>query len=828
MSSKDGLSTSGDHIRIHGLSFSLPLQESAWSVDVTSKGVLQPVRVSLDVALDLSETGSSDNLTSSVDYSHISTVVQNICSESKRVWSTGVRAYDLANEIVDACFSATHRDVECISVELELPKAILLAESCGIKISRRCNSEKSQDDVFFIHRLPLTTIIGVLPHERKRKQPLIINLFFKNANGKKRLQEYSRRFDPGGIEQLISDFVQASSFHTLEALTSAVVDECLEFLGDQKWLVTAAICKPAALTMAAAPEVVLSRSRSPFPQTPLSDSSSTRSRSSSTRTVVALALGANVGDRFRNIELALRYLENPEPILVEVRKNLDNMEGDLRVVETSFLYETSPMYVVNQPSFINCACLLETTFSALDILRIAKAIENRVGRQKSERFGPRAVDVDVISFGIEIIDTRPEGKRDSLDNLEGQLVVPHPRLQEREFVLRPLHDLMPRWAHPSTGLTVDTMLRKLVARKSENEAPMLKVIPFSNALTLKEDGTPYDVPSTLSYWTLRNSAVHNSSSIRQGKATLIMGTLNATPDSFSDGGKHLSLVDALKYAEDAIRDGVDIIDIGGYSTRPGAAVVSTEDEISRVVPIIKAIRASDNELLKCVLISIDTFRWEVAEAAILAGANVINDVYAFSGPQYPTTPTTEAAYSEMKRIARKTNVPVIMMHSRGDAGSNKDYSLFTAFGPSKGGKTVVPVLQAIKLELGTKVMKATEGSGCLRRWQVIVDPGIGFSKSEADNLAILRHAHDLVDVEQSGNPLAGYPLLIGASRKSFLGSVIARSKGNAEVASRPASERDFATAAAVACAVQQKVDILRVHNVRGMVDAVKVSEAIWN
>ncbi len=362
---------------------------------------------------------------------------------------------------------------------------------------------------------------------------------------------------------------------------------------------------------------------------------------------------------------------------------------------------------------------------------------------------------------------------------------------------------------------------------SDDELPMLKVIPFSDALSLKRDGSPYDVPSTLKYWTLQNSALSRTSSDKQGKRTYIMATLNVTPDSFSDGGKNSSVKNALRYVEDAILNGADIIDIGGYSTRPGAAFVSTEDEVARVVPIIKAIRASDNKSVKSVLISIDTFRWEVAEAAILEGANVINDVYAFSGPQYPATPETEAAYSAMKRVAREMNVPVIMMHSRGDAGSNKDYSTFVELNPSKG-KVFVPVLQAIKLELGAKVVKVTEGSGCLRRWQVIVDPGIGFSKSETDNLAILRHAHQLVDEEQHENPLAGYPLLIGASRKSFLGSIVARSGAKGEADSRPAHDRDFATAAAVACEVQQKADILRVHNVRGMVDTVKVSEAIWN
>lgn len=194
-----------DHIKIHGLSSALHLQESAWSVDVGGTGVLQPVRVSLDIALDLGESSSADSLANSVDYSHIASLVQSICSDSKRIWSSGVTAYGLANEIVDACFTAAHRDVQCITVELELPKAILLSEKCGVKISRRCNGEKSQDDIFFIHKLPLTAIIGVLPHERKRKQPLVFDLSFKNVDGKKKSPEYSKKFDFGGVEQLVSD-----------------------------------------------------------------------------------------------------------------------------------------------------------------------------------------------------------------------------------------------------------------------------------------------------------------------------------------------------------------------------------------------------------------------------------------------------------------------------------------------------------------------------------------------------------------------------------------------------------------------------------------------
>lgn len=373
-----------------------------------------------------------------------------------------------------------------------------------------------------------------------------------------------------------------------------------------------------------------------------------------------------------------------------------------------------------------------------------------------------------------------------------------------------------------------------MAKTSSDEPPMLKVMPFSR---FQPSLHRFDAPSTATYWTFPNSARHtpSASPTKGRKRTFIMATLNVTPDSFSDGGKHTSLSTGLSYVEDALLNGASIIDIGGYSTRPGAAFVATEDEISRVVPVIEAIRASDKGVVRDALISVDTFRWEVAQAAILAGANVINDVYAFSGPLYPPTPESADNYGKMKAVAKAYSVPVIMMHSRGDAGSNKDYSSFASI-DNGTQKAYPPVLRAIKTELGAKVDRAVQGAGGLRRWQIIVDPGVGFSKTESDNLAILRHCHQLVEAEpQAGydNPLAGYPIIIGASRKSFLEAILLCDINNTGVqaersaTTRAADERDFATAAAMTCAVQQGVDILRVHNVRAMGDAIQIAEALW-
>jgi dihydropteroate synthase len=216
-----------------------------------------------------------------------------------------------------------------------------------------------------------------------------------------------------------------------------------------------------------------------------------------------------------------------------------------------------------------------------------------------------------------------------------------------------------------------------------------------------------------------------------------MATLNTTPDSFSDGAAHNTLPTALGYAQSAVVAGADILDVGGYSTRPGAPFISPEEEVSRVAPSIAAIRTAHPQLP----ISVDTFRPEVARAAISAGANCINDVYAFTGQgSYPFPEVSQTAHaphgciSEMKKIARQFAVPIVLMHSRGDAGTNKDYNAYQYAGPGQA------VLEGVRIELGAKVDLIVKGRGGVRRWFVIVDPGVGFSKTVDGNLEVLRDA----------------------------------------------------------------------------------------
>ncbi|KAF8062308.1 Dihydropteroate synthase-like protein [Lyophyllum atratum] len=545
---------------------------------------------------------------------------------------------------------------------------------------------------------------------------------------------------------------------------------------------------------------------------------------------VVIALGSNLGDRFYNIELALRLLEAPQEGLSS--EDLEQCGPDVysTVVDTSFMYETTPMYVTDQPFFINCACIIETNIPPVVLLRLLKHIETTVGRVASIPNGPRAVDLDMVFYGNDVIDTRPSEDRKTLDNLQGQLVVPHPRMAEREFVLRPSNDMIPDFIHP----VYQAPLWKLLDDLPEEDLSMRKVVPFPRYPLPTGQAWPHgvrSVPPTLTYWTY---PIISNKRPKRGlnRKTYLMATLNATPDSFSDGAMHHTLETAMGYARKSADAGASIIDIGGYSTKPGASFVSTDDEINRIVPIISAIRASkdsDSPLdsrLQEIPISIDTFRWEVARASILAGANCINDVYAFTGredvyplPDSDAVKRAEDSMAQMKAVAREFAVPVILMHSRGDAGKNKDYDMYGA-GPGA-------VIRGIQEELGNKIDRIVTGRGGVRRWMVIVDPGVGFSKTVEGNLEILRDASDIVaDVKISSkrNSLRGYPQLIGPSRKSFLGAILAKGEGGRETSPK---ERVWATAAAVACAVQQGAMVVRVHDTREMADVVAVADELW-
>jgi dihydropteroate synthase len=259
----------------------------------------------------------------------------------------------------------------------------------------------------------------------------------------------------------------------------------------------------------------------------------------------------------------------------------------------------------------------------------------------------------------------------------------------------------------------------------------------------------------------------------------IMGILNVTPDSFSDGGKFTGLDAAIQQAETMLAEGADMIDVGGESTRPGSDPVSADEQIRRVVPAIKAIRQLNTEII----ISIDTTLSTVAEAALQAGANLINDV---SGG---------LADAKMLHFAAANQMPIILMHAQGTPKTMQDQPFYN------------DVVAEVKSLLQQQVAAALDAG--LKPELIAIDPGIGFGKRKQDNLDLLANLDQLVAI--------GYPVLLGTSRKRFMGSICNVSEP---------SELVTATAVTTALGVMAGVTMFRVHDVKANRQAADVAWAI--
>jgi dihydropteroate synthase len=269
-------------------------------------------------------------------------------------------------------------------------------------------------------------------------------------------------------------------------------------------------------------------------------------------------------------------------------------------------------------------------------------------------------------------------------------------------------------------------------------------------------------------------------SLPYGERTLVMGVLNVTPDSFSDGGEFFSLDRAVAHAEQMIAEGADIIDIGGESTRPGSAFVTEEEELQRVIPVIERLAAKSS-----VPISIDTTKSSVARAALEAGAEIVNDI---SGLRFDPSIADEAA---------KAKAGLVLMHSRGTPKTMQQLP------------PVEDIMSEVISELRKSVLVA-EGRGVARD-SIAIDPGIGFGKTLEQNVELIAKLDQLVIA------FAEFPIMFGTSRKSFIGKLL----DNA-----PAGKRLHGTIASVVASVLKGAHIVRVHEVKAAVEAVKVADAV--
>ncbi|CAG8551921.1 7820_t:CDS:2 [Rhizophagus irregularis] len=645
-------------------------------VDSWERVKKQPVIINLIIYTDISKAGDTDHLPYSIDYSSITKSITKFSEESS---FKSIEA--LADAIAKLCITEFH--ISKVNIRLEKPKALLHAKCAGVEITRTKEDydelSKSQsggneyDDRIFVQDLRLNAIIGINPWEREEKQSVIVNLTiyptYKVDSGKDYvIKPHNYRT----IVRTVSKHVEESKYKTVEAFATSIARIAITECHVNK--ITIKVEKPSALMFAASAGVEIIRSQTFFNK----NISSPQNRSANNKDIpegynhlAYIGLGSNMGNCVENINEALRLFE-PE----------------CRILDTSFLYETSPMYVVDQPNFINAACKIVTNLDPEELLVKLKNIESNMGRTQTIRYGQRPIDLDILFY-------------DDIEYVSSSLTIPHQLMSEREFVLRPLCDIEKGFEHPKLFRTCGQLL--------------------SHYLKIEE--------------------------------------------------------------------GADILDIGGCSTRPDADDVPIEEEINRVLPVIRAIRSSSNNTLSNIPISIDTFHSEVAEKAIQNGANIINDI---SGGLLD-----EKIYS----ISAKYNLPIILQHMR---GTPKTMNQLTDYND---------LILDISNELYERV-KAAINAG-VKRWNIIIDPGIGFAKKFDQNLEILKR---LKEFNGKNSLLEGFPSLIGASRKNFIGKVI----------DQPIPQnRNWGTAAACTAAISADVDILRVHDVKEMLDVVKVADSIW-
>ena len=264
----------------------------------------------------------------------------------------------------------------------------------------------------------------------------------------------------------------------------------------------------------------------------------------------------------------------------------------------------------------------------------------------------------------------------------------------------------------------------------------------------------------------------------QSQRTLVMGVLNVTPDSFADGARHFEFDTAITHARNMIAEGVDIIDVGGESTRPGSTRISAVEERDRVIPVINELHSLG------VLLSVDTTRAEIAKSAIAAGATIVNDISGgLADPQMA------------ELIAANPSVQYIVMHWRGESKDMQSHA------------TYKDVVQEVRDELSKRVEDLIDHG--VNTEQIVLDPGIGFAKTGEHNWELLRNIDRL--------QLLGFPVLVGASRKRFLGDLVN--------ASNP-DDRDFATLAITTEMARKGIWAVRTHSVKPHVDAIKVVEEL--
>lgn len=756
-----------DQVHISGL-----LSLAIVGLDHWKKPVPHPVSVDVTFLTDFSKALETDDLHYSLNYLVISTkILQFLEKNYQRNFSSlggvGNAVFNLLEQERKAC-SEVKVAVSAPKIDIRAPA--MYTTNCGTA------------GTYEIRGLRALSLIGIFTFERLNRQYVTLDLTFTSSN---------THVAVGEVSESVQNYIELTNFKTVEALVKLTCQWIFQNFPTVE-VALVQVTKPNAIVYTDGVGVSCQYTRAELAgEDPLTSVESSGEESHFNLPVtsqnefsgshsVYVAFGSNEGEQLKNINEALDLLHQHPQIKLE---------------STLALYVSKPMYHLDQPDFYNGVVKLSVTdMNPHEVLDFLKEIEyEQLKRTKEFENGPRSIDLDLILFDKALVNTP-------------RLTVPHKAMLDRTFVLQPLCELLPPdFIHPVTAESIHTHLARLLHQTADvsvqESCKLIQLVPTAHGrlLEFNRDGL---------------------------SPTMLMGVFNVTPDLFSDGGERFNLdkTEILKTAHYMKDQGATIIDVGGVSTRPGSTAPSVEDELSRVVEVIEAIRL--DRTLDKIFISVDTYRVQVAEKAIAAGADIINDI------------SMGLFDKDMFAFVARSGCGYVMNHTRGTPATMSKMTVYDAnptpetvveyFIDEKNGllnplpDSTQNLLGGVCREISTQVLAALQKG--VRKWQLIVDPGIGFAKNGKQNLALIRHCSRVKRYAQWNTDMNSYvsfhgmALLMGTSRKKFLG----------EITNTPQpADRAVPTAASIVACIEQGTDVVRVHDLIEARQAAQTADAIY-
>lgn len=799
-----------DHIHINNLAI-----QTICGPDLWHRLAPQHCKISLTIDTDFSKCSSTDDLKHSLNYA---VLCRDITSHvnSKNDWK---HIHSLSSSIYQHLQNKYQESIDSMEI-------IVKNEDYHLRTKHIESIIKDPHHAILqIYNLEVFAVIGIFIFERLQRQKVSLDISIQTK--KSESQQY---IVIGPIIDSVITYVEQSDFKTVEALiesVSKIVEQSIEFNGKACDLldISVKVTKLSAITDTEGVGVSCIRDTTQLQKMKTIKLPTTNENQQAKqlynnikagsqpdiRTSINdkwakayLAFGSNIGDRMDYILQALTLLRS---------------EPHVQVLNISSVFESEPMYFKDQSPFLNGCIEINTTLNPSDLLKLCKRIEYLdLKRTKDFENGPRSIDLDIILYF--------DANGDAIQVNKPDLIVPHPRMLERTFVLEPLCELIsPLVTHPLSAEPIVDHLQQIYDEQRPEDI-LWKVIPLHKiAGSNKERFLKYKTVSQYDDLTGTSQRVTIS-------PTTMMAIMNTTPDSFSDGSLDNTDVDILLQRVDAICKDVlrhydnVIIDIGGCSTRPNSIQPTTEEELKRTIFLIKAIRTCTKIPQEKVILSIDTYRGEVAKQAIEAGVDIINDI---SGGSFDE--------SLFKIVAQYPKIAYVLSHIRGDIASMTkcaNYDLNSQYNPadscidylnnkscdSASKKYNLP--RIIGSELSARYKKAIDAK--ILRSQLILDPGIGFAKNLKENLIVIKHLpllknYSLYDnSDQSYVNFRNIPFLLGPSRKKFIGTITKEDIPE---------KRDFATGSVVTSSIGFGADIVRVHNVKDCVKSAVTADALY-